>query len=66
MVCTALVAVPLWTALVQGWQVQPLADECSMLKEGPVRQDCYENRRHSSPQHPARGATAPITLRSPD
>jgi hypothetical protein len=64
MVCTALVAVPLWTALVQYWQVQPLADECSMLKEGPVRQGCNENRSHNSPRHPARGATAP--LRSPD
>jgi hypothetical protein len=64
LVCTALVAVPLWTALVRDWQVQPLADECRMLKEGPVRQTCYESRRHGSPRHPARGATAP--LRSPD
>ena len=33
LICAGLVVVPLWTALVQGWRFQPIADQCKMLKD---------------------------------
>jgi hypothetical protein len=58
-----LVAIPLWTALVQGWRFQPVVEECSILQDAGARKACYDNR---TDQHPAKGANAPIVLRSPD
>jgi hypothetical protein len=54
LVCAGLVAVPLWTALVQGWQVEAISDPCGVT-DAAARQDCLE-------KHPAKGANAPIRL----
>ena len=54
LVCAGLVAVPLWTALVQGWQVEAVSDPCGVT-DAAARQDCLE-------KHPAKGANAPIRL----
>jgi hypothetical protein len=40
LICTGLVVVPLWTALVQGWRFQPIADQCKMLKDAHARAAC--------------------------
>ena len=42
LVCAGLVVVPLWTALVQSWRSQPVADQCRMLKDAHAREVCDE------------------------
>ena len=64
LVCVGLVAVPLWTALVQGWQFQPLAEQCKVLKDARAREACDEKLRVEALQHPAKGANAPKASRS--
>jgi hypothetical protein len=64
LICIGLVAIPLWTAVVHGWQFQPVADRCSILMDDPSRQACYEQLRLEESRHPAKGANAPIMLRS--
>ena len=66
LVCAGLVSVPLWTALVQGWRFEPIADQCKMLKDASTTEGCDEKLRVEGVQHPARGAKAPIVLRSPE
>jgi len=61
LVCAGLVAVPLWTALVQGWQVETISDPCG-LQDAAARQDCLEKLRLGESRHPAKGANAPIRL----
>jgi hypothetical protein len=63
LLCAGLVAVPLWTALVQDWRFEPIADQCRMLKDARARETCDERLRVEATQHPARGANAPIMLR---
>lgn len=58
LVCAGLVAVPLWTALI--------ADQCQLLKGARAREACDEKLRVGGPPHPAKGANAPIMLRSPE
>jgi hypothetical protein len=41
-VCAGLAVVPLWTALVQGWRSEPVADQCQMLKDAHARDLCDE------------------------
>jgi hypothetical protein len=41
-VCAGLAVFPLWTALVQGWRFQPIADQCRMLKDAHAREACDE------------------------
>jgi hypothetical protein len=52
LVCAGLVAVPLWTAFVQGWQMEAISDPCGR-EHAAARHDCLE-------KHPAKGANAPI------
>jgi acyl-CoA synthetase (AMP-forming)/AMP-acid ligase II len=59
LVCAGLVAVPLWTALVQGSQVEAISDPCE-LKDATTLQDCLEKLRLGG--HPAKGANVPIRL----
>ena len=61
LVCAGLVAVPLWTALVQGWQVEAISDPCGVTGAA-ARQDCLEKLRLGESPHPAKGANAPIRL----
>jgi hypothetical protein len=65
LVCAGLVAVPLWTALVQGWKVEAISDPCGM-KDAADRQDCRDKVRLGETRHPAKGANAPIRLHAPD
>jgi len=65
LVCAGLLAVPLWTALVQGWQVEATSEPCE-LKDVSARQDCFEKLRLGESRHPAKGANAPIRLRAPE
>lgn len=60
LVCVALLAVPLWTALVQDWEVEAVSDPCA-LNEASARQDCFDLRLGES-RHPAKGANAPIRI----
>src|SRR5262249_48556042 len=62
---TSLVAVPLWTALVQGWRVEAISDPCG-LTDPSARLDCFERLRIGEPRHPAKGANAPIRLHPPE
>ncbi len=55
LVCAGLVAVPLWTALVQGWQVEAVSDPCGVT-DAAARQDCLEKLRLGESPHPAKGA----------
>ena len=64
LVCAGLVVVPLWTALVQGWRSQPVADQCRMLKDAHAQEVCDERLMVDRLQHPAKGADAPTTPRS--
>jgi hypothetical protein len=64
LVCAALVAVPLWAALVQDWRFEPIADQCRMLKDTRARAACDEKLRLEATPHPAKGANAPIMLRA--
>jgi hypothetical protein len=64
-VCAGLAAVPLWTALVQGSRFQPSADQCKMLKDANAREACNEKLMGERLRHPAKGADAPTTPRSP-
>ena len=41
-VCAGLAVVPLWTALVQGWRFEPIADQCKMPKDAHAREACDE------------------------
>ena len=41
LVCAGLLAVPLWTALVQRWQVEAIPEPC-VLTDTAARQDCLE------------------------
>jgi len=59
LVCAGLVAVPLWTALVQSLQVEEISDPCD-LKDATALQDCLEKLRLGG--HPAEVANAPIRL----
>jgi hypothetical protein len=61
LVCAGLVAVPLWTALVQGWQTEAVSDPCGVT-DAAARQDCLEKLRLGESRHPAKGANAPIGL----
>jgi hypothetical protein len=61
LVCAGLVAVPLWTALVQGSQVEAVPDPCGVT-DAADRKDCLEKLRLGEPPHPAKGAHAPIRL----
>ena len=61
LVSAGLVAVPLWTALVHGWQVKVVSDPCGVTDTAP-RQDCLEKLRLGQSPHPAKGANAPIRL----
>jgi len=61
LVCAGLVAVPLWSALVQGWQVEAVSDPCA-VRDAAARQGCLEKLRLGEPPHPAKGANAPIRL----
>ena len=63
-VCAGLAVVPLWTALVQGWRSQPVADQCRMLKDAHAQEVCDERLMVDRLQHPAKGADAPTTPRS--
>lgn len=65
LVCAALLAVPLWTALVHDWQVEAIPDEC-VVKDPTARQDCFEQLRLGESRHPAKGANAPIRLHAPE
>src|SRR5262249_16536054 len=65
LLCAAFVAVPLWTALVHGWQVETISQPCG-LKDAAVRQDCLEKLRLGESRHPAKGANAPIRLHVPE
>jgi hypothetical protein len=65
LLCAAFVAVPLWTALVHGWQVETISQPCG-LKDAAARQDCLEKLRLGESQHPAKGANAPIRLHAPE
>jgi hypothetical protein len=64
LVSAGLVAIPLWTVLVQGWRFQPIADQCTIVGHAREGEACDEKLREGV-QHPARGANAPIRLRSP-
>jgi len=61
LVCAALVAVPLWTALVKGWQVEAISGPCG-VRDAAARQDCLQNLQLEESRHPAKGANAPIRL----
>ena len=63
--CAGLVAVPLWTALVQGWRVEAISDPCG-LTDPSARLDCFARLRIGEPRHPAKGANAPIRLHPPE
>jgi hypothetical protein len=65
LVCAGLVAIPLWTALVQGWQFEAISDPCG-LKDAIARQDCLEKLKPGESRHPVKGANAPVRLRSPE
>jgi hypothetical protein len=65
-VCAGMVAVPLWTAFVQDWRFEPIADQCRMLKDARGREACGEKLRAEETQHPAKGANAPIMLPAPE
>jgi hypothetical protein len=65
LLCAAFVAVPLWTALVHGWQVETISQPCG-LKDAAARQDCLEKLRLGELRHPAKGANAPIRLHAPE
>ena len=60
LVCAGLAVVPLWTALVQGWQVEAISDPCD-LKDATAQQDCLEMRGLGESRRPA-NANAPIRL----
>jgi len=63
LVCAGLLAVPLWTALVQRWQVEAIPEPCA-LTDTAARQDCLEKLRLGESRYPAKGANAPIRLRA--
>ena len=65
LLCAVFVAVPLWTALVQGWQVEAISDPCGVT-DAAARQDCLEKLRLGESPHPAKGAHAPIRLHARD
>jgi hypothetical protein len=54
LVSAGLVAIPLWTVLVQGWRFQPIADQCNIVGGAGTREACDEELREAV-QHPARG-----------
>ena len=43
--CAALVAVPLWTAVIEGGRSQATPDECRALASKPDRHACYDRLR---------------------
>ena len=61
LVCAGLVAVPLWTALVRDWQVDPISDPCG-LKTRAARRDCLGELKLGESRHPAKGGNAPIRV----
>jgi hypothetical protein len=63
--CAGLVAVPLRTALVQGWRVEAISDP-SGLTDASARRDCFERLRIGESRHPAKGANAAIRLHPPE
>jgi hypothetical protein len=65
LLCAAFVALPLWTALVHGWQLETISQPCG-LKDAAARQDCLEKLRLGESRHPAKGANAPIRLHAPE
>jgi len=65
LVCAGLVAVPLWSALVQGWQVEATSNPCG-LKDATARKDSFEKLRLGESRHPAKGANAPIRPHPPE
>jgi hypothetical protein len=54
LVSAGLVAIPLWTVLVQGWRLQPIADQCNIVGDARTREACDEKLREAV-QHRARG-----------
>jgi hypothetical protein len=42
----ALVAIPLWTAVVQSWRFQPVIGECKTLQDAGARKACYDDQSH--------------------
>jgi hypothetical protein len=66
LMCAGLILISVGTALVQGWRFQAISDQCSILKELPARQACYDKVGAEESRHPAKGANAPIMLLSPE
>jgi hypothetical protein len=65
LVCTSLIVVPLWTAVVKDWQAETISDPCA-VKDAIPRQDCLEQLWLGETRHPAKGANAPIRLHRPE
>jgi hypothetical protein len=54
---------PLWTALVESWQIRPSHQECHVLKTAALQEACYEEPNIPAARHPAKGANAPPIFR---
>jgi hypothetical protein len=65
LVCAGLIVAPLWTALVQDWQVEAISDPCGAT-DATDREDCFQKLRLGASRHPAKGANAPIRLHGPE
>jgi hypothetical protein len=60
LLCAGLLVVPLWSAVVEGWQSHPNGQECDKSNDVAAQHNCYERLRDRATRHPAKGATAPI------
>ena len=58
LICAGMLVAPLWTAVVEVWQIRPSNQECSALESVTARQACYEELSARAPRHPVKGTTA--------
>ena len=61
-ICVGMLVAPLWSALVQSWQLRPSGQECSTLTKAAAREACYDELAARAVRHSAKGANAPLTL----
>jgi hypothetical protein len=62
LICTAMLAPPLSTAVVEAWQFRPSGQQCSILKDAAARRACYEKLSAQASRYPLIGANAPPIL----
>jgi hypothetical protein len=63
LICAGMLVAPLWTAVVDVWQIRPSGQECGAPEDASARQACYEELRARAQRHLVKGTNVPTIPR---